>query len=205
MLKRFGLITAVDATAIAHSLLAVAKQFAGTTLNLCEIGICHGETSRGMAEFLTDRGIAFDYVGVDNGRDGAGGAVCADVPPFAGARVVQGESSHVYIEVSNGLHFLFVDGGHDINHVMLDALHYGDKVLPGGRMILHDASPLAQNKCDWQGTGPKHHPDFGTATLEAIRKLGMLPMLRPDWRIVEHTYDPALDYGGVIVFERVAI
>ena len=202
MLKSYGIISATDAQAVADALDEVVRRFPNQKLRVCEIGICHGDTSRGIAQHLADQGVEFEYWGVDNDRDGAAGAVCAKQPPFEGANVVNGESEYVYMKVPGPLQFLFVDGGHDITHVMLDALHYGDKVEKGGLMLFHDVSPRAQNKMDWQGSGPKDHVDFGTATREALRKLGLFPELRSDWRLVAMAIDEALDWGGIAVFEK---
>lgn len=202
MLKEFGIITPTDAQSLAEALDYVIEH-RRSPLRVCEIGICHGGTSRGIARYLNDRGIPFEYWGVDNDRDGrSGGAVCAKAPPFPGANVVQGESEFVYMRVPGDIDFLFVDGGHDIQHVMLDALHYGDKVVKGGVMVFHDIAPRGQNKLDYQGIGPEDHPDFGTATVEALRKLGMHPMRRDDWKLLSWKFDDAADWGGIAVFEK---
>ena len=196
----YGLITPLDGRKLEESLrvaaaLAVTRNEAFTIL---EVGICHGETSRGMAQFLRQQQIPFTYWGVDNQRDKP------VTPPFPEANVLLGPSEELYSQLPAVLHFVFVDGCHCINHVMLDFLHYGDRVPVGGRLVMHDAAPYTQRKLDYQGHGPRDQVDFGTATREAARKLGLLTGLRQDWRLVEQAWEPRWDSGGVLVLERVA-
>ena len=200
----WGIISGVDADAITRTLLMLGSRFHGQPLRVCEIGVCHGGTSRAIAEVCASHSIALEFWGVDNGRDQAAGAVCATVPPFPDAFMVIGDSAEVYMDVPEGLHFVFADGAHCLDHVCLDFLNFGDKLVVGGRIAFHDAAPRSQRKCDNQGHGRVDHPDFGTATLEALRKLGLMPMHRDDWMFVEHVYDPTIESAGIAVFERIA-
>jgi hypothetical protein len=201
----WGLISGVDGAAIERAIARVRERFPNGPFRLLEVGLCWGQSSRAIAEVCASQGIPLEFWGIDNGRDGQAGAPCASEPPFPGANVIVGDSAEVYFRVPAPLHLAFIDGCHAANYVMLDALNYGDRLAVGGEIIFHDAAPRSQGKKDWQGVGPKDHPDFGTATLEALRKLGLWPEVRrTDWRLVEHAFDPTLDSAGVAIYERLS-
>lgn len=217
----YGLLTPTDVEQLEQALreawkrartrLAHAFYGEGDTaerFRVLEIGVCHGDTSRGIRDYLESFGgfydedekehpFPLDFWCVDNQRDRP------IEPPFPGAHLVLGPSEEVYPQVPGVFDFVLVDGCHCANHVALDFLHYGDKVRPGGFLMFHDMSPRAQGKLDWQGHGPKEHPDFGTASREAARLLGLLDNRRTDWRKAWEVWDDQ-DWGGVLVVERVA-
>jgi len=198
----YGLLTPTDADALEAALTLAhrnARDRHEQTFRVLEVGICHGDTSRGIRAFVGSGAIfeplPLDFWCIDNGRDRA-----IEVP-FPGATLILGPSEEVYTQVPGAFDFVLIDGCHCVNHVALDALHYGDRVKPGGLMMFHDTSPRAQGKLDWQGHGPKDHPDFGTASLEAVRLVGLLDERRRDWRVFSRTHDDQ-DWGGTLVVER---
>lgn len=222
----YGLITEIDAKQLEQALYEAVRRFEarGPLLDedeedprrfrVLEIGVCHGDTSRGIKAFLdglgwcdrqgNDRPFPLDFWCIDNQRDKPIEA------PFPGANLVLGPSEEVYPQIprGEGFDFVFVDGCHCLNHVALDFLHYGDMVRPGGFLMFHDMAPQTQNKRDYQGHGPRledgraAHPDFGTASREAARLLGLLDNRRTDWRKAWECHDEALNWGGVLVVER---
>lgn len=189
----YGLITEVDARLLERSLDEVLGAFRDRRVVIVEIGVCHGDTSRGIKDWMNARTNNWEYRGVDNGRDRE------IVPPFDGAILHLGPSEEVYMHLPEQVHFVMADGCHCVNHVMLDFLHYGDRLATGGLIYFHDASPYTQRKRDWQGHGPRDHDDFGTATREAFRLLGIpnarWPLWREDW-MGHH------DTGGAAVFRK---
>lgn len=189
------LISQTDQAVIFDGLNHIICEFPGEHLNVLEVGVCHGDTSRAIRDYMVGRGAQWTFWGIDNNRD-----LPVQVP-FPGANLIIGESDQVYKQVPDQLHFVFIDGCHDINHVMLDFLHYGDRVVANGMVAFHDVSPKTQNKLDWQGYGPKGDPDFGTATREALRKLGLLNDDRMDWAFVCERWDDG-DSGGTALVKR---
>lgn len=194
----YGYVTPTDIDTLERAMARAVSRLKGRRpMRVLEVGTCAGDTSRGMRAYLASLEVVdLDFWGVDSQRDMPSG------PPFAGAHMVIGESVEVYHQVPGEFDFIFIDGCHCINHVMLDFLHYGDKLAELGVLAFHDASPLAQRKCDYQGHGPRLETDFGTACREALRKLGLAHTLRADWRLVEEAWDATADWGGVAVFER---
>ena len=123
-LEGYGLLTPADAELVGNALANLAGRMPGVTLELVEIGIREGLTSRAIARHM--QGTPFRFWAIDSARDMPVG------PPFPGAELVVGDSTEVYHRVPERLHFVLIDGCHCINHVMLDFLHYGARVVPGG-------------------------------------------------------------------------
>lgn len=195
----YGLISGVDASVLERSLIFTAGFFPDVpALRILEVGICHGDTSRALKAFLDSQSIAFEYHGIDSGRD-------RDVPvPFEGATVHVGDSAELWPGIEGPFHWIFLDGCHCANHVALDFLHYGDKVPLGGSVIFHDAAPKSQGKCDYQGHGPREHHQFGTCVRDTARKLGLLSEhRRPDWFLEADERDESLDSAGVLWVRRI--
>jgi len=189
----YGLLTPTDVQVLEDGLRLAMKTFPGS-IRVVEIGVCYGDTSRGIRTFLETHGRELDYCGFDNQRDRP-----ID-PPFPGATVHLGDSAETYLLAPSGIHFLLIDGCHCANHVMLDFLNFGDRVVPHGLVFFHDVNPKAQGKMDHQGHGPRH-VDFGTATREALRKLGLFPINSAAWGIVNAKWDDQ-DWGGALLLGR---
>jgi len=190
VLKDYGLLTAADAALLATQLSDVSRRFPTGTLNILEIGIHEGKTARAIARHLEGLERSFQFFGVDNGKD-------MDIQaPFVGAVLINGDSADVYNAVPNTLHLAFIDGCHCINHVALDYLHYGRKVVQGGILVFHDTGALMQGK-DYQH-GPDM-PDFYAATRRALDLVGIAGDKR--WRMVAES--DAEDWGGCRAYERV--
>lgn len=189
----YGLITEVDARLLERSLEEVLLTFSGQRVVIVEIGVCHGDTSRGIRDFMNARTNNWEYRGVDNQRD------CPIPPPFEGAMVHLGASEEIYMHLPETVHWVMVDGCHCVNHILLDFLHYGDRLATHGLIYFHDASPYTQRKRDYQGHGPIDHDDFGTATREGFRKLG-IPNAR--WALWKEDWMGRHDTGGAAVFRK---
>ena len=88
---KYGMITDDDAGALESCLIvsSISAKEDNIPFKVLEIGVCHGDTSRGIKNFLDSRGIPFEYYGVDNQRDRP-----IEIP-FDGANMYLGESSEV--------------------------------------------------------------------------------------------------------------
>jgi hypothetical protein len=191
VLKDYGLLTAHDAALISDCLTDVARRFPSGNLNILEIGVHDGKTARSIAAWMEGLERPFQYFGIENGKD-----LGLQRPPFVGASVTHGDSVEVYRAIPSQLHFVFVDGCHCINHVALDFLHYGRKVVVGGLLLFHDTGVGAQGR-DYQH-GPDH-PDHYIAVRAALDLVGLPGDKR--WRLVKEV--DAANWGGVRAYERV--
>lgn len=185
----YGFLTPTDVQVLERGLQRAMDAFPGS-IRVVEIGVYHGDTSRGIKDYVEKHGRELDYCGFDSQRDKP------ITPPFEGATVHLGDSADTYLLAPSVIHFLLIDGCHCANHVMLDFLNFGDRVTVHGLVFFHDVNPKAQGKMDYQGHGPRH-VDFGTATLEALRKLGGLP----GWIQIAREHD-SQDWGGAALFQR---
>lgn len=186
ILPSYGLLTPEDAALIARGLEAAFARFPNPVV--VEIGIWDGGTARGIRGFASDR--PFRYYAVDNSQD-----VPAAVP-FEGAQLVRGDSGEVYDQVPLECHFVLLDGCHCVNHVILDFLHYGARVVGGGLLAMHDVAPGMQGR-DYQKHGPRI-PDFHVATTRGLELLASI--LELEW--VEIGRETASDWGGTILFQK---
>lgn len=189
MLTDYGLLTAADAELIGNSLANLAGRMPGVTLELVEIGIREGVTSRAIARHM--HGTPFRFWAIDSARD------MPVASPFPGAELVLGDSTEVYYRVPEHVHFVLIDGCHCVNHVLLDFLHYGARVVSGGLVVFHDSGVRMQGR-DYQQHGPRELPEFSTGVRRAIEMLGINS--NPAWRLWGES-DEA-DWGGAMIFER---
>lgn len=192
----YGSIGFGDVKFLESILDKVAARF-GPALRILEVGIANGYTGRGMFNRLVKLGCTVEYHGID----GPGGAPHEGVLPEGGT-FHQGDSTEIFESVPDGFHFVFIDACHCSNHCALDFLNYGTKTVVGGYIIFHDTNPNQKwQGAYWQGHGPKT-PAFGIATRAALRKLGMYPCLRSDWKFVGEESEG--DMLGMMAFERVS-
>ncbi len=190
----YGLCWAGDIAVIEDGLARVCMRFQDARpLRLVEIGVDTGATARAMAAFVRARHDALEYHGIDPRTI---------PPPFPGAQMHHGDSAELYARIPAPVHFLLIDGCHCINHVMLDFLHYGALTVPGAVVVFHDTS-ARPNIDDYQGHGPRTHPDFGMAVRAGLAKLGVWPLRLPGWRaLAEAPGAPNQNGMGVVALER---
>lgn len=154
---------------------------------ICEIGLGDGRTLAGIVELLPS---ATCYA-VDNGQHESARSVWDQAP----AIVIKGDSAVAHGQVPDGLDFLLVDGCHCENHVMLDFLNYGPKVVTGGCVFFHDASREAPRS---QGfTCPLANDDLAQV-YPALLKLGLLPGPLSGWKLLAFNEEGL----GVALFQR---
>ena len=195
----YGLVSFAEAAAIERSLLRLAQRFPNDNLQILENGIEKGRTSRGIRDWLAQNNIKnYTHWCVDLGRSG-------QEKPYPDVRMVWGDSAEVFSLIPTHIHWVFIDGCHCTNHVMADVAHYGNKLVPGGEMIVHatfDQVPIFQ---DYQDHGPRDRAEFHVLGGRiALRLLGLLPIVRSDYKFVEEIKYPTFDGSvGAIVYEKV--
>lgn len=155
----YGALTQKDIGVLESVLL----DYRGRSLRLLEIGIHTGTTARGIRDFCTKQGTTLQYFGLDNG------AQCSGEPPFEGATVIIGDSVESAHLLPDKFDVVIVDGDHSFNHVILDTVIYGEKVVNGGFILHHDIAPHIQQTMR-EGHGPDVPRFYNSvnAALEAI-------------------------------------
>lgn len=181
----------MDAYIIEKAITLAASIDDERELILVEIGTYNGKTARGMKNCVESLGKKINYWGVDNGTQSN------LEPPFEGANMISGDSAEVFERVPDNIHFLFVDGCHCGNHVILDTLHYGKRVRVGGVMTFHDTGPACQHTMK-DPHGP-HVPWFHNSVNAAHALMGFPT---PEWRKVFEGFDPTRSVGGTTSYQK---
>lgn len=174
----------------------VADSFTGD-INITEIGVFQGNTSRGMKDFFWSVGRKVNYIGVDNQRDFKMDS------PFKDAKFIIGNSFEVYNQIpDNSQHFIFIDGNHSYPVTMVDFLVYSDKVVDGGYIAFHDTGAQIKPFTDFQGIGDMADPDMWIACRKAVNKLGLLDNKFEGWVKVLDEYDENFHTGGILLVKK---
>jgi hypothetical protein len=194
---KYGMITDDDAGALESCLLvtsASAKEN-NVPFKILEIGVCHGDTSRGIKNFLDSKGIPFTYYGVDNQRDKP-----IEVP-FDGANIYLGESSEVAYRLPDDFNFILIDGCHCLEHVIIDFTIYSNKLSKNGMIAFHDTGKRTQEKNDYQGHGDTNNRNYYIAVRKAITLLKIEE--RRDFEKVVEIDNLKYDFGGISVYMKI--
>lgn len=195
----YGSISFAEAASIERSLLRVAERFTGNTLQILEIGTASGNTSRGIRDWLAQNNVKnYQHWCIDVGRE-------TKEKPYPEAHMIWGDSAEVFSLVPVNLHWVFIDGCHCVNHVLADVSHYGNKLLAGGEMTVHATFDQLPLFAEYQNHGPRDRAEFhGLGGRMALRLLGLLPVIRSDYKMVEEvTYGAYNGAVGSIVYEKV--
>ncbi len=187
----YGTMTNVDVAQIEKSLRLLKEKFGDAHVNLLEIGLDKSMTARAIYARLPELGITnYTYWAID--------ANPKTSLPFKGCKMIIGKSEEVFNKLPD-LHWVFVDGCHCSNHIMLDFLNYGYKVVKDGFLSFHDTGPYSQGH-HFQRHGP-NEPDFYIAAERAFQKLDIFNRL--DWEHIgsEHC-EINKEWGGVSIFQK---
>lgn len=192
MINPFGGLTNIDADVIEKAVQLAASIDSDREIIVVEIGTFNGETAKGIKACIEALGKVIQYWGVDNGT------LSSLDPPFDGANMIRGDSAEVFDSVPSNIHFLFIDGCHCGNHVILDTIHYGARVRPNGVMAFHDTGEHCQQTMK-DPHGPCI-PWFSNSVNSAHNKMGFP---NPGWKKVFEGFDRERSIGGTTAYQRV--
>lgn len=191
MIQPYGGLTDIDADIIEQAIRLAASLHTDPELTVVEVGTFNGQTACGIKNCIEGLGRKINYWGVDNGTQSN------LKPPFDGGRMISGDSAEVFHLAPEKIHFLFIDGCHCGNHVILDTLHYGQRVLRNGVMVFHDTGEYCQHTMK-DPHGP-HIPWFHNS-VNAAHKLMRFPF--PEWKKVFEGFDPQRAIGGTTAYQK---
>jgi hypothetical protein len=189
---KYGMMVKEDEDVMDTTLAALLPN---PKVRVLEIGTYSGDTARGMKRFLEAHGSSIEYWGIDPSLV----LHIETPPPFPGATMIREKSEEAFHLVPDDLHFVFVDGNHSRNSVILDIYNYSTKVVPGGFMVFHDTNPSAQGT-GYEYSGPQI-PQFGIAVLEAWKLIGW--PWKP-WQLFMTKYPLDSKQNGATAFRRMA-
>jgi hypothetical protein len=111
--------------------------------------------------------------------------------------MVFGDSAEVFHKIPYGLDVALIDGCHCVNHVILDTIHYGDRVNVGGFMMFHDTAwHIQQTMRDPHGPDI---PEFHNSVLKAHTLMGF-PF--KNWELFAEGADTKAPWGGVTAYRK---
>lgn len=190
----YGWLPEYDCRTMEMALDAVCTLFPEGDINLCELGVHQGNTSRGMRDYLASKGRGIKHTGVDNRRD------TQTIEPFEGSKLIIGNSIEVYNQIPDeSQHFIFIDANHSYPMTMADFLVYSDKVVKGGMVAFHDTGAQIKPMTDFQGIGDMDDPDMYIACRKAVKKLGLLDNKFEGWSLLLDRWDDNFHTGGMVV------
>lgn len=190
----YGMLSDIDVITLEKSLDVLISTFKKSHLIILEIGMYYGNTINAIKKRLDSLQVDAEYWSVDTGTD-----LTKQEHPFKDCKIIIGDSSEVFVYAPDNLHWVFVDGCHCINHVMLDFIHYGNKLIDGGIIVFHDSSPVCQGR-SYCGHGPKRFQPFNVAVLEAFKQINI--MNNKNFTLLFEDYDPQKKFGGITVFQK---
>lgn len=196
---RRGLISVIDAEVIEKTLKLVLQDFPDDNeIYTTEVGICDGDTSGGIHEFLLENGKINYHNAIDSNRD----KIVKN--PFPECNLIIGDSIQCSFQIKDdSQHFLFLDANHSLFYTVSDFLLYRNKVKIGGYFGFHDTSRYTKSFTDYQHIGSRENPYNYICCREAVELLGLLSNRFPGWKLMFDEADPTDTAGGVSIFKRV--
>lgn len=196
---RRGLISVIDADTIEKTLRLILKEFPNDKIiHTTEMGICDGDTSGGIHEFLIENNRENIHHAIDSNRD----KVVKN--PFPECNLIIGDSIESSFKIEDeSQHFIFQDANHSLFYTVSDFLLYRNKVKDGGYYGFHDTAKHIQPFLDYQHIGSRDNPYNYICCREAITLLGLLGNKFPGWRLMFDECDPVDTAGGVTIFQRI--
>lgn len=211
----YGLISDTDARTIERTLdLIMSSTSPSETIQTCEVGIYSGRTSKGICDYIKERGREMVHTGIDNGKDNE-----AMIHFPKEARFIQGNSTEVYNKIGNeSKHFILIDGNHSFPSVVADFFCYAPKVMKGGYLAFHDTGRHIKPFKDYQRMGDTDDPDMYISVRKALEAIGLFEDAGYDlfmdgavsarylgghgFRLIFDEADKTNDAGGICVFKK---
>lgn len=198
--------TKIDAEIIEEVLAAAAN--GKDHLTILEVGTYTGDTSREIKRWCDERAVVLEFWGIEAGWHPDFKIIepmlltdaLNRVPvPFPGAKLVRGDSAEVFHEIPYGLDVVLIDGCHCVNHVILDTIHYGQRVKPGGFMMFHDTAWHIQ-----QTMRDPHGPDIPEFYNSVVKAHTLMRFPFDNWELFAEGFDKDAKFGGITCYRKLS-
>jgi hypothetical protein len=197
-----GILWESDYDSLKESVWRVLERFAWmATVRFIEIGVYRGETSKELIVNIYDwydkhnLMANFVFYGIDP---------FIAPPPIGKDFTLISCPSHLAIsQIPTDFHWVWVDGCHCYQCVERDLQNYGDRLMPGGELLFHDASPRMQGRDPqtYEGMTEFHDPVEAAKGIAVRRVLDTVMPEKPIFRLVQRA--PDQQFGGVEVYQKV--
>lgn len=218
---KYGLISDTDARTLEKTIYLITKEMLGTGItetgiNITEIGLYSGETSKALYEYATSKqygglsanpidslmqcfNFKCNYTGIDNNKDGE------QIKHFPeDGKLIIGNSSEVYNQLEDeSQHMIFQDANHSYPMTISDFFCYEKKVKKGGYYAIHDCGEHIAPKTSFQCMGSKDDEDMYISCRRAIKRIGLLDNKLEGWELVFDEADTENLMGGICVFRKI--
>ena len=174
------------------------------SVRFVELGVAEGKTSIDLIHFIeewyekSDTVPFYTYIGVD--------AIvrfpnAANHPKY---HHVDLPSHDAILKLPPDIHWCFIDSCHCFHCVTRDLELYGDRLVPGGEICLHDASPQTQglDPQNYPGMDAYHDPVEAAKGIDVRRAIDAF-MPRPDFRLIQAA--PNAERGGIEIYQKVNV
>lgn len=199
---KYGLISGTDARTIEKTIDLICDEFKNYCICVTEIGLYNCATANGICDYLSLKGINWEFTGVDNEKD-------KEVKPAMWIRYIKGNSTEVYNQIiDNSQHLIFIDGDHSYIGVISDFFAYRDKVKAGGYLVFHDTGKHINPFKDFQH-GDENNQRAYISTRDALHEIGLLDdnfrsgwQTDSEWKLIFDEADETNEAGGICVFRK---
>ena len=222
---KYGLVSSVDASVLERTIDLICGQFQDDVINVTEIGVYGGLTSKGIFDYVTSKMFYIDASGRNYSAGGGKPYKCSitgidslkdgeTIRYFpAEGEVIIGNSTEVYNQLGDeSQHLLFVDGDHSYIGVIGDFFAYKAKVKKGGFFCFHDTGEHIEKFKDFQH-GDKENPDSYISVRKALGAIGLFQTMKvrafqpaytgnKEWELVFDEADTENPAGGITVFRK---
>lgn len=176
------------------------------SIRFLEVGTYQGDTSREIKRWCDYHEKGLEFWGIDSGlhpefimnKNPALSSPGRPPIPFQGANMVFVDSAEAFHRIPYGLDVVLIDGCHCVNHVILDTIHYGQRVKPGGFMMFHDTAPHIQ-----QTMRDPHGPDIPEFYNSVIKAHALMRFpFDGNWELFAEGFDKDAKFGGITCYRK---
>lgn len=199
-----GILWNDDYDRLGSSIIRVLDLFGPSrSVRFVELGVAEGKTSIDLIGAIdewyetSDCVPFYTYIGVDAI---VGFPSAATHPKY---HHVQSPSHQAAEKLPMDLHWVLVDGCHCAHCVSRDIEVYGSRIVPGGEMCFHDASPRTQglDPQDYGGMDAYHDTTEAAKGIAVRKAIDSTMTGRSDFVLVQPA--PDAERGGVEIYRKV--